>query len=82
MRRRSTRGEQKTCDNIKSAGITIYTVQVNTGNDPTSTLLQNCATDPSKFFLLTSSVQIVTTFDQIGTALTNLRLAVLRTRDP
>ena len=37
--------QQKTCDNIKAAGITIYTVQVNTGGDPTSTLLQNCASD-------------------------------------
>ena len=68
--------QQKTCDNIKAAGITIYTVQVNTGGDPTSTLLQNCASDSSKFFLLTSSVQIVSTFSQIGTALTNLRLAM------
>ena len=68
--------QQKTCDNIKAAGITIYTVQVNTGNDPTSTLLQNCASDSSKFFLLTSSNQIVTTFNQIGTALSNLRLAM------
>ena len=68
--------QQKTCDNIKAAGITIYTVQVNTGGDPTSTLLQNCASDASKFFLLTSSAQIVTTFDQIGTALSNLRLAM------
>jgi len=32
--------QQKTCDNIKAAGITIYTVQVNTSGDPTSTLLQ------------------------------------------
>ena len=68
--------QQKTCDNIKAAGITIYTVQVNTGNDPISTLLQNCASDSSKFFLLTSSAQIVTTFSQIGTALSNLRLAM------
>jgi uncharacterized protein YegL len=68
--------EQKTCDNVKAAGVTVYTVQVNTGSDPTSTLLQNCATDSSKFFLLTSSVEIVTTFGQIGTALTNLRLAM------
>src|SRR5664279_1230902 len=68
--------EQRTCDNIKTAGITLYTVQVNTGNDPTSTLLQNCASDPSKFFLLTSSTQIITTFNQIGTALSNLRLAM------
>ena len=67
--------QQKTCDNIKAAGITIYTVQVNTGGDPTSTLLQNCASDTSKFFLLTSATQIVTTFNQIGTALSNLRLA-------
>jgi uncharacterized protein YegL len=68
--------QQKTCDNIKAAGITIYTVQVNTGNDPTSTLLQNCASDSSKFFLLKSSTEIVTTFNQIGTALSNLRLAM------
>ena len=68
--------QQRTCDNIKAAGITLYTVQVNTGNDPTSTLLQNCASDSSKFFLLTSSQQIVTTFNQIGTALSNLRLAM------
>jgi Flp pilus assembly protein TadG len=67
--------QQKTCDNLKAAGITVYTVQVNTDNEATSTLLQNCASDSSKFFLLTSSVQIVTTFGQIGTALTNLRLA-------
>ena len=32
-----------TCNNIKAAGITLYTMQVNTGGDPTSTLLQNCA---------------------------------------
>jgi Flp pilus assembly protein TadG len=68
--------QKKTCDNIKAAGITIYTVQVNTDGDPTSTLLQGCASDPSKFFLLTSSAQIVTTFGQIGTALSSLRLAM------
>lgn len=67
--------QQKTCDNIKAAGIKLYTVQVNTSNDPTSTLLQNCASDSSKFFLLTSSNQIVTTFNQIGTALSNLRVS-------
>jgi hypothetical protein len=64
-----------TCANVKAAGITLYAVQVNTGGDPTSTLLQNCASDSSKFFLLTSSSQIITTFNQIGTALANLRVA-------
>ena len=67
--------EQMTCNNIKAAGVTLYTIQVNTGGDPTSTLLQNCATDTSKFFLLTSASQIVTTFNQIGTNLTALRIA-------
>jgi von Willebrand factor type A domain len=68
--------EQMVCDNIKAAGIKIYAVQVNTGGDPTSTLLKNCASDTSKFFLLGSSDQIITTFGQIGLSLSNLRLAM------
>jgi Mg-chelatase subunit ChlD len=68
--------QKKTCDHVKAAGITLYTVQVNTGGDATSTLLQNCATDPGKFFLLTTASGIVTTFSQIGTALQNLRLSM------
>jgi Flp pilus assembly protein TadG len=76
-----------TCDNINAAKITLYTVQVNTDGDPTSTLLQNCAgtaatattpavyPDPNKFFLLTSSNAIITTFAQIGSSLSNLRVA-------
>jgi hypothetical protein len=64
-----------TCQSIKDAGIKIYTVQVDTGGDPTSTLLQNCASDPSMFFKLTSSSEIVTTFQQIGSALANLHLS-------
>jgi Flp pilus assembly protein TadG len=68
--------QEKTCANVKAAGITVYTVQVNTGGDPTSTLLQSCASDPNKFFLLTSSTEIPTTFSQIGTALTQLRLSM------
>jgi Flp pilus assembly protein TadG len=67
--------QQILCNNIKAAGITLYTVQVNTGGDPTSTLLQNCASDAGKFFILTSASQIVSTFTQIGTNLTKLRIA-------
>jgi uncharacterized protein YegL len=68
--------QKKTCDNVKAAGITMYTVQVNTGGDATSTMLKNCASDPGKFFLLTTAGQIVTTFGQIGNSLTKLRLAM------
>ena len=68
--------EQITCTNIKNAGVTVYAVQVDINNaDPTSTLLQNCASDSTKFFLLTSSSQIVTTFNQIGTAIAKLHLS-------
>jgi Flp pilus assembly protein TadG len=73
--------QRMTCDNIKSAGITIYTVQVNTDGEATSSVLQYCAgnkagvADSSKFFLLTSSTQIVSTFQQIGTQLSKLRIA-------
>ena len=70
-----------TCNNINAAGFTLYAIQVNTGGDPTSTLLQNCAGSPgkypdsSKFFLLTSANQIVTTFNAIGTNLSQLRIS-------
>jgi Flp pilus assembly protein TadG len=64
-----------TCANIKAAGITIYTIQVNTGGDPTSTLLRNCASSSDKFFLVTSASQILDVFTQIGTNLSQLRVA-------
>ena len=67
--------QSMTCTNVRNARITLYTIQVNTGGDPTSTLLQNCASDSSKFFLLTSADQIVTTFQQIGTSLSQLYLS-------
>jgi Flp pilus assembly protein TadG len=67
--------QQILCSNIKAASITVYAVQVNTGGDATSTLLQNCASDTSKFFLLTKSDQIVTTFDTIGTSISQLHLS-------
>ena len=72
------------CTNLKNATdingqkmYTIYTIQVNTDTpaDPTSTVLQNCASSPDKFYMLTSSTQIVTTFNTIGSQLSKLRVA-------
>jgi len=63
-----------TCANIKAAGIILYTIQVNTGGDPTSTMLQKCASN-NNFFLLTNASQIVTLFTQLGTQLSRLRVA-------
>ena len=45
------------------------------GGDPTSTLLQNCASSTDKFYLLTSADQMTATFNTIGTNLTKLRVA-------
>ena len=67
--------EALTCANAKAAGITLYMIQVNTGGDPTSTLLQNCASTSNKFYLLTSASQIITAFTKIGTDLSQLRVA-------
>jgi Flp pilus assembly protein TadG len=79
--------EQMTCDNLNAGNITLYTIQVNTGGDPVSTLLKNCAgTAPSpgvsrkypdldKSFVVTSSSGIGTVFNQIGSNLSKLRIA-------
>jgi len=69
--------QEALCKNAKAAGVTIYTIQVNTSSppDPTSKVLSDCATDASHFFMLTSASQVVTTFNSIGTSLSQLRVA-------
>ncbi len=67
--------EEILCQNVRDASVILYTIQVNTGGDATSTLLSDCATTSDKFFLLTTADQILTTFDEIGKALSDLRLA-------
>jgi Flp pilus assembly protein TadG len=70
-----------TCANIKNSGVTLYTIQVNTGGDPLSTIMQNCAgspdklIDPSKFYMVTAASGLGTVFNTIGTSLTQLRVA-------
>lgn len=70
-----------TCANIKNAGVTLYTIQVNTGGDPLSTIMQSCAggpdkfSDTTKFFQVTTSSGLGTVFNSIGTNLTQLRVA-------
>ena len=67
--------QKKLCDNAKAANITIYTVQVNTGSDPTSSVLQYCASGSDKFYLVTKADQTVSVFKDIGTSLSKLRVA-------
>jgi Flp pilus assembly protein TadG len=73
--------EAITCTNAKNAGIVIFSVQVNTGGDPTQTVMKDCASKVTdlppgeKFFELKSANQLISTFNSIGTALSNLRIA-------
>ena len=67
--------QKMTCDNIKAASITLYTIQVNTDGDSTSALLKYCASSSDKFFLLTSADQILPTFNSIGANLSKLYIA-------
>jgi Flp pilus assembly protein TadG len=68
-------GAAGTCQKIKDANITIYTVQVNTGGDPESTLLKNCASDLNKYFHLRQAGEMPDTFRQIVRDISKLRIA-------
>ena len=70
-----TRNGAGTCQNAKDAGMVIYTIQVNTGHDPTSALLKNCASGQDKFTEIKTAEQMVAVFESIGSALSKLHLA-------
>jgi Flp pilus assembly protein TadG len=63
------------CDNAKATGITIYTVQVNTGGDPTSSVLKYCASGADKFYEVKQANQTLSVFNSIGQSLAKLRIA-------
>ena len=67
---------QLVCQNIKAAGISVYTIQVDTsGDSPPSTLLQNCASNLNNWFYLKAPGELVKTFDDIAKNLSHLRVA-------
>ena len=63
------------CDKAKADGIQIYTIQVNTNNDNTSSVMSYCASTSSNYFSTTSANGINAAFSSIGSALSKLRLA-------
>ncbi len=67
--------QRQLCDRIKSDGVTIYTIQVNTTSDPRSAVLAYCASSPDKFVMMTNASQLDGVLAQIGDQLTRLRLA-------
>jgi Flp pilus assembly protein TadG len=64
------------CANAKADHIIIYAVFVDIGGTQgNSTVLQNCATDASKYYDLTSTSQIANAFNLIGQQITSLRVS-------
>ncbi|HEX4302666.1 MAG TPA: TadE/TadG family type IV pilus assembly protein [Rhizomicrobium sp.] len=64
------------CTNAKAAGIVVYTIFIDlNGTQGNSTVLQNCASDSSKYFDLTTTGAIITTLSAIGQQITNLRVS-------
>ena len=65
------------CANAKAApyGVTIYTVQVNTGGDAESTVLKECASGEDKFYHIKSAGETASVFNSIGQSLAKLRVA-------
>jgi Flp pilus assembly protein TadG len=64
------------CVNAKAQGIVIYTIFVDlNGTQGNSSVLQNCASDSSKYFDLTTSGAIITTFNSIAQQIASLHLS-------
>jgi Flp pilus assembly protein TadG len=63
------------CAAAKADGITVYSIFLNISNQGNSAPLQNCASDSTKYFALTSTGAVVSTFQQIGQSITNVRVS-------
>lgn len=65
------------CTNARAAGITVFTIALNTDgsvSDNTRTLLSNCASLPSYYFPVTDAANLTRVFAQITSALSELKL--------
>ncbi len=63
------------CTNMKNAGITVYTVAFEVTAAVPKSVLENCASDSSKYFDAQDSNQMAASFTSIGKDLAQLRLA-------
>ena len=63
------------CAAAKADGIIVYSIFLNISSSGNSEPLENCASGSDKYFALTSTDAVVTTFQQIGQAITNVRVS-------
>jgi hypothetical protein len=62
------------CSNIKARGIRVYTVRLEV-TQGTSTVLQNCATNPQMFYDVQSAATLQQVFTAIAGEIVNIRIA-------
>ncbi len=73
-----TRLDEKTtrvCNNIKAAGIRLYTIAFQVTAPATLALLRNCASTPEQFFSSSDGAALSTAFRAIATELASLRIS-------
>lgn len=66
------------CTNAKNVYVSVYTIGFSVPSDPIDsagqTLLQNCASNPSQFFVANTSDDLIAAFKQIAASIGALRL--------
>jgi Mg-chelatase subunit ChlD len=68
--------EALVCSNMKSAGITIYSLYINlNGTQGNATTLQNCASSQSDYFDLTDTSQLIAAFNQLASQIVQLHIS-------
>ena len=63
------------CDNVKGAGVDIWTVAYNFEDADTKTLLRSCASGASQFFDASDQASLIAAFEEIGKSLFEVRLS-------
>ncbi len=62
------------CENMKDAGIIIYTITFQLGSSSTKLIYENCASDPDKYFDSPNGSALQASFQKIAEQLINLRV--------
>lgn len=66
---------KEACAAMKAQGVTVYTIAFTGAASGSITMLQNCASDPSKFFNAPDQATLKTAFEQIAKSLNTLRIS-------
>jgi Flp pilus assembly protein TadG len=63
------------CQNIKAAGIEVYSVMFRETNGNARDLVRECASNPNQYFLATSQSELLASFENIAQSISSHRIA-------